>query len=285
MANQRFMCGCPQHTAHRATVSNYDCPMTTVTSAKNPLLKDIRKAVQRGSLTDGGLCVAEGFHLLEEAVRSGCAPERVIAAESAAARVPERPGLNLLVVDDGLFSTLVSTENSQGVIALVRPPGWKLDQVFAGAALVAIVNGVQDPGNGGAIIRAAEAFGATGVVFLKGSVNPYNPKALRASAGSVFRIPLVAGVGEGTLLAGVARAGLKLYAAMPHGGSTVGTSDLALACGFVIGGEGGGVSAGLAEAATPLRIPTGNVESLNAAMAAGIILYEARRQRAATVEA
>ncbi len=82
---------------------------------------------------------------------------------------------------------------SQGVVTLLRPPTWTLDHVFRGLSLVVVVDGVQDPGNGGAIVRAAEAFGATGVVFLKGSANPYNPKALRASAGSVFRIPLVAG--------------------------------------------------------------------------------------------
>jgi TrmH family RNA methyltransferase len=98
------------------------------------------------------------------------------------------------------FSTICSTEMSQGVVTLLRPPAWTLDHVFRGLSLVVVVDGVQDPGNGGAIVRAAEAFGATGVVFLKGSANPYNPKALRASAGSVFRIPLVAAADDRLLL-------------------------------------------------------------------------------------
>src|SRR6202035_4126314 len=95
------------------------------------------------------------------------------------------------------FRDLSSTETPQGVIALVRPPAWTLDQILSGCALVVVLDGVQDPGNAGAILRAAEAFGATGAVFLKGTVNPYNPKCLRGSAGSVFRLPLVLGRGLG----------------------------------------------------------------------------------------
>ena len=245
--------------------------MTTVTSARNPLLKEVRKAVQRGSLTEDGLCVAEGFHLLEEALRSRCEIECVLVSEAARGVVPD--GVRVVPLDEKLFATVSSTEASQGVVTLVRPPAWSLDDVFGGLALV--VDGVQDPGNGGAMVRAAEAFGATGVVFLKGSVNPYNPKALRASAGSVFRVPVVTGLEERQVI----ERGVRLYAAMPRGGCTIDETDLAGPCAVVIGGEGRGVSEALAGAATPLRIPTSQVESLNAAMAAGIILYEARRQR------
>ena len=262
--------------------------MATVTSARNPLLKEVRRAVERGSLTGEGLCVAEGFHLLEEALRSDCAIEYVIVAESVrsalSAHVAGLKRVRVLAIDDALFSTVSSTEASQGVVTLLRPPAWTLDHVFRGLSLVVVVDGVQDPGNGGAIVRAAEAFGATGVVFLKGSANPYNPKALRASAGSVFRIPLVAAADDRLLLAVAEKKRARLYAAMPRGGCTINTTDLGCRCAVIIGGEGRGVSQVLGAEATPLRIPTSEVESLNAAMAAGIILYEARRQRSTATE-
>ena len=103
------------------------------------------------------------------------------------------------------------------MIALVRPPAWTLDQLFRGHSLTVILDGLQDPGNAGAILRAAEAFGATGVVFLKGTVSPYNPKCLRASAGSIFRVPLVAALDQQLLLAAAEQRKLELFALMPKG--------------------------------------------------------------------
>src|SRR5262249_61825713 len=102
---------------------------------------------------------------------------------------------------DGRCDGPASREARQGVIALVKPPAWTLDQLMRGRALVVVLDGIQDPGNAGAILRSAEAFGATGVAFLKGTVSPYNPKCLRASAGSVYRLPLAVGVGESLLVA------------------------------------------------------------------------------------
>src|SRR5579883_3293928 len=163
----------------------------TITSAANPLLKDVRRAIVRGSLTHEGLCVAETFHLLEEALRSDCDVKTVLAAE---AHVRRLAGVKVAILPDRLFQSLAGTETSQGVMALVRPPVWTLEQLFRGRALVVVLDGVQDPGNAGTIVRAAEAFGATGALFLKGTVSPHNPKALRASAGSLFRLPYLAGV-------------------------------------------------------------------------------------------
>jgi len=240
-------------------------------SDKNPLVKQIRRAVSKGALTEDGYAVAEGAHLLEEALAARCEVGAVIVAESAHLHYPDAR-----VVSDKTFRELASTETPQGVIALVRPRGVTLEQMTREGALVVVLDGVQDPGNAGAIVRAAEAFGATGVVFLKGTVNPYNPKCLRGSAGSVFRVPLVAGVEVEEVLG---QAGLAWYAAMPRAAKLVSDADLSARCGIIIGSEGRGVSAGLAERATGLRIPTAGVESLNAAVAAGILLYEARRQR------
>ena len=99
------------------------------------------------------------------------------------------------------------------MIALVQPPAWTLSSCSADAALVVVLDGVQDPGNAGAIVRAAEAFGATGVLFLKGTVSPFNPKTLRASAGSLFRVPFVHGLDAALARAALQQSGVTLYAA------------------------------------------------------------------------
>src|SRR4051812_1247027 len=139
---------------------------STITSPANPLIKDVRRAASRGGLTPQGWCVAESFHLLEEALRSDCEVKAVIAAESAQAQVEthirHREGVQIAVLPDTVFQTISTTEHAQGVIALVRPIQWTMDQLFEGSALVAVLDGVQDPGNAGTIARAAEAFGATG---------------------------------------------------------------------------------------------------------------------------
>ncbi|MCX6620411.1 MAG: RNA methyltransferase [Acidobacteria bacterium] len=259
----------------------------TLTSDRNPLLKEIRRAIARGSLMESGLCVAETFHLLEEALGSGCEVKTVLAAQSARAAVEalvaKRAGVRVLALEDALFDKLAATEASQGVMALVRPPAWELEQLFGGTTLLLVLDGIQDPGNAGAMIRAAEAFGATGVLLLKGTVNPYNPKAVRASAGSIFRVPLVWGVDQEPGRAALEQQRLDVYAAMPGAAKTLHEVDLTRNVAFVIGSEGRGVSERLRGAALELRIPTLGVESLNAAMAAGVLLYEARRQRLGVV--
>ena len=254
-----------------------------LTSAKNPLLKEVRRAAARGTLTSDGYCIAETFHLLEEALRSDCVIGPVITAESVRSTVESHlkglRNVNVVRVPDALFSELSATEASQGVMALVRPPAWELDHVFRGQSLVVILDGIQDPGNAGAILRAAEAFGATGALFLKGSVSPYNPKAIRSSAGSIFRLPLITAFDENIACATIEQKRVDAYAAMPKGDLSLPDIDLTRRCAIVIGGEGRGVSPRLAAICRNVRIPTAHVESLNAAMAAGILLYDARRQR------
>lgn len=255
----------------------------TLTSAANPLLKDVRRAIARGARTQDGYCIAETFHLLEEALRSECEIQVVLAAASVRPTVETHvrrlAGVRVAVLDDRLFATISGTESAQGVMALVRPPEWSLDQLFRARPLLLVVDGVQDPGNAGAMIRAAEAFGATGVMFLKGSASPYNPKAVRASAGSVFRVPMAVGLDAALARAALEQRRVNVYAATPRGELDLGAADLVKSCALIIGGEGRGVSQRLLSAAMDLRIPVAGVESLNAAMAAGVLLYEARRQR------
>jgi TrmH family RNA methyltransferase len=253
-----------------------------LTSIKNPLLKEVRRAILKGGLTPDGCCVAETFHLLEEALRSDCHVRAVLAAESvwpAVDRHISALNLDLVRVPDALFPEISATETSQGVIALVRVPRFELAQVFRGQTLAVILDGIQDPGNAGAILRAAEAFGGTGAIFLKGTVSPYNPKAVRASAGSVFRVPVITGIEEELALAALTQRRIDVFAAQPHGRKLLPEADLRRRCAFIIGSEGRGISKKLQGAAMDLRIPTTQVESLNAAAAAAILLYEAARQR------
>ncbi len=255
----------------------------TLLSEKNPLLKQVRRAVARGSLTEDGFAVSESFHLLEEALASDCEIGVVIVAESVKSAVSTHVrGLKrtrVVAVSDAMFKELASTEATQGVIALVRPPVWTLDQLLRGRSLVVVLDGLQDPGNAGAILRATEAFGGTGVAFLKGAVSPYNPKCLRASAGSVYRLPVVTSLDESLLLAALEQKRVALYAATPRATRVIADAKLAGRCAIIIGSEGRGISPKLQTRAIGLKIPTSVVESLNAAVAAGVMLYEARRQR------
>jgi len=250
----------------------------TITSAANPLVKDVRRAIERGSLTERGWCVAETAHLLEEALRSRCRVHTVLAAESAQAQLPRMDSVKVVILPDALASKLSGTESAQGVIALVEPPEWKQQDLFRDPSLVVVLDGLQDPGNAGAILRAAEAFGATGVVFVRGTVSPFNPKTLRASAGSVFRVPFLYGMDPALVREAFETHHVTPFAAVPARGETA-VPDLTIPCALIIGNEARGVSAEMRSAAGEVSIPTMEVESLNAAMAAGILLYEARRQR------
>ncbi len=250
------------------------------------MLKEVRRAILRGTTTEDGFAIAESFHLLEEALRSDCEIGAVFAAESVKSAVERHVGglkkVRVFVLPDELFRSIAATEASQGVLALVRPPAWTLEQLFRGRTLALILDGLQDPGNAGTVVRAAEAFGATGVVFLKGTVSPYNPKCLRASAGSIFRVPLVAAMDERLLLAAVEQRKLEMFALMPKGARELGECNFSRKCAIIVGSEGRGVSERLRAKATDVRIPTVGVESLNAAVAAGIALYAARKQRMMT---
>jgi TrmH family RNA methyltransferase len=257
--------------------------VTVLTSPANPLLKEVRRAVVQGGCTSDGLVVAETFHLLEEALRSDLPVPVVIAAEGVRSTVESHvrglPRVRVVVVSDSLLAEVGSVETAQGVIALVRLPQWKLENTFGGTPLVVVLDGVQDPGNAGAIIRAAEAFGATGALFLKGAVSPYHPKTIRASAGSLFRLPFLAGLDAELLKAALRQRKARVYAADPRGDVALVRADLKGPLALVIGSEAHGVRDSLSQDSVKLRIPTRGVESLNAAVAAGVVLYEAARQR------
>ena len=254
-----------------------------ISSASNPLIKDVSRAVSRGVKTSDGLWVAESFHLLEEALRSGLRVEAVLASRSAVAEVEAilngRGRDPLRVVDDSLFTRMSSTETTQGVIALVRPPKWKIEQLFEGCSLVVVLDAIQDPGNAGAILRSAEALGATGAMLLSGTARSANPKTLRASVGSLFRLPCVEGVTAGEACEEFSGRGVHVLATAVSAAHGVDECDFSRPSAIVFGSEAHGVSDVVQAAGESVHIPTRGVESLNVAAAAAVILYEASRQR------
>ena len=248
-----------------------------ITSAANPLLKEIRRAQDRGTLTDRGWIVAEGPHLVDEAVRSGLRIRCLVVAEGQ--EFPAEAD-RTVILPDSLFRSISSTESPQGVLALVEPSAFADEALFRKPELIVVLDGLQDPGNAGTIARAAEAFGATGLIWLPGSVNVWNSKTVRASAGSLFRLPVLRTTDLDCVRILQERC-VRLYAAIPstRAALSIHRANLTGAAAIVIGNESRGVSPRLLEASQPIAVPTQGVESLNAGVAASVILFEAARQR------
>ena len=195
----------------------------------------------------------------------------------------------VLLVPRELLESALATETPQPVAALVEPPRWDWADVLGeqtkGSPLIVVLAGLQDPGNLGTTLRSAEAFGAQAVVSLPGTVSAWNPKAVRASAGSVFRLPLLS-VSAEDCFARLREAGVKIWTTAVHGAEPANRIDLAGPVALVIGNEGNGVPealAALADGAVTIPCP-GPVESLNAAVAVSVLLYEASRQRAGRIQ-
>src|ERR1700722_8383129 len=263
-------------------------PEMVVSSRANARVKQLRAAFQGHARLSGGMVAIEGDHLLEEALRSGMVLKTVYVSERRVAPGIVPRGVEVLRLTDEVFGSVVETQSPQGVPGLMVPPVRILADLFegAGAALILIAAGLQDPGNLGTLVRSAEAFGAAGVLTTPGTVSAWNQKALRASAGSVFRVPVVSVTASE--LREVKARGVRLIAAVGAGGfgvTVVQEMDFRRACAVMIGNEGAGLGAGgrgLREGRVTIPYP-GDVESLNAAVAGSLLLYEASRQRGRSV--
>jgi TrmH family RNA methyltransferase len=256
-----------------------------VTSRANARVKQLRAAFAGHARLSGGLVAIEGENLLREALDSGLPLKTIFLSERVAPPAWLPRGVELLVLAEEVFASAVATQHPQGIAALLLPPRWEMAAATAANALYLVAAGLQDPGNLGTLIRSAEAFGATAVLTTAGTVSEWNQKALRASAGSVFRVPVVAITAE-ELIALKSR-GVRLLAAVApnadSGSESAADAGLTNACALMIGNEGAGLGEEwLALADARISIPTpGRVESLNAAVAGSLLLYEASRQREA----
>lgn len=236
------------------------------------------------------MLVVEGAKVLDEALAAGVAVEAVFAAPGAPAGVLDRAsaaGAQVHALAPGVIERVAATVTPQPVIAIVPAVDVGLDAVRH-AGLVVVCAGVRDPGNAGTVLRSAEASGTGGVVFCDGSVDVSNPKTVRASAGALFHVPVVAGGDAVEILEQLGRWGLRRYGAVAAGGADYTAVDLTLPTALVLGSEASGLPAAVAAAGVldgAISIPmTGWAESLNVGMATAVLCFEAARQRRAVRE-
>ena len=256
----------------------------SVSSGKNPAIQRFRDAAS-GDLPD--LMLAEGVRLVAEALDAGL--DVVEAAVSprltdAALRTRlQQRARTFLDCSDEVLARLSALDTPQGLAVLLQRP--RVDEgALLGTSLVPLVviaAGVRDPGNLGSLLRTAEAAGATGVISLKGGADPFRDKAVRGSMGSIFRLPVLHGFDAAAIVAFCQRHRLQLVVADGSGERAHTQVDLRKPLALVVGAEAAGVPDELLAAASvrtriPLQAP---VESLNVAVAAGVMLFEAKRQR------
>jgi len=263
-----------------------------ITGRHNARLKELRLAFRRAELTPNGECAIEGVKLLEEAIRHSQHLATIFFAESARPLAEKllpqiAARTETLILPSPLFNSIVPTDSPQGVAALVKlrqhSPAQLLDRAGDGPLLVAA--GLQDPGNLGTIFRSAEAFATVGLFLTAGTVSPYNWKVLRGSAGSAFRLPFVQ-ISSAALIPLLRSRGVRLLAtsshvptASSHKATALSEVKWTLPLAIFIGNEGSGLPRDLMDQMDEtLVIPqAAQVESLNAGVAASIILYEAAR--------
>ncbi len=257
-----------------------------VSSPQNALVKELRRAGDRGQPTTEGSIAIESPHIVDEAIRSGLRFQAVFLSESglkAAGGLLPQIGAHteILVLPDKVFDGAVSTESPQGVAALVKLKDFKLDDLLrAQEPLLLAACGIQDPGNLGTLLRSAEAFEANGVLLGEKTVGRAHPKLVRASAGSLFRLPMVEVKLEEAAETLRGR-GLRLVATSSHRGTPLDQAQMGGALCLFIGSEGAGVPRDLLKKMDEVVVipHSPRVESLNAGVAASILLYEAARQR------
>jgi len=260
-------------------------------SRYNPRIKYLRRLGIRRFRDREKRFVAEGIRFVEEALDSAWSVEVLVYCS----KVLENPrgkdllkkaasrNIGLIEIEEALFDELAGTDTPQGVLAIVGQCRVSLEdlQITDRPALLVVVDGVQDPGNLGTIVRSADAAGAGGVILLKGTADIYNPKACRATMGSIFHVPVLQGLSTDEALHYLTRYGIKTVAGDPRGEKILYEIDLTVPCALVVGSEGEGVGADMLERVDErVRIPMpGRAESLNAAVSTAILLYEALRQR------
>jgi RNA methyltransferase, TrmH family len=261
--------------------------MERIASRHNPIVRRFRDLARAGASADTMLL--DGEHLLQEALGAAVTVEVAAFAERLAgnrlAALVARAaaaGVRTVAVTDQILAAISPVKNPTGAVALARRRHGTLDGVLAAPrALILLLNEVQDPGNVGAIVRVAEACGATGIVTSPGSADPFGWRALRGAMGSTFRMPIATRQSLADAITRARAAGLRVFATVPRGGTRLASADLREPAAVLLGGEGAGLPDALVAAAGDrLTIPMrSTVESLNVATAAALIVYEASRQR------
>jgi TrmH family RNA methyltransferase len=262
----------------------------SISSRQNPIVRTFRALAGDPDPT-GERVLLDGAHLVREAHAAGAVFEVLVVAasrlragteEDRLVSELESSAIEVVAADDNVFAALSAVKSPTGIAAIVRRKVTAPTSICSRPrALVVTAVDVQDPGNVGALIRAAEAGGATGAFVCGSSANPFSWKALRGSMGSALRLPVVAGMTIDAVMNCVTDAGLRTIAAVPRGGRDPDDIDWHGSIGLLVGGEGPGLNDELVgRCETRVSIPMAiNVESLNVAVATGVLIYAARRQR------
>jgi RNA methyltransferase, TrmH family len=262
--------------------------VNVITSPSNPAVRAARKLARPAARARlGGQFLLEGPEGIREALAAGHVPVTVLATERAAARhrgllnAARAAGSRVLSVAEPLLAGVAHTATPQGLVAVLPGVTRSLDGLPAAPRLVCVLAEVRDPGNAGTVIRTADAFGADAVATTSGSVDPQSPKAARAAAGSLFHLPVVAGVPWPDLRAALRERHLRLVGADPHAPATVHEAPLDEPVALVLGNEAHGLPPAVRDGLDlVVRVPlAGRAESLNLAAAAAVLLYEASRRR------
>jgi len=253
----------------------------------NPLVKLLRQAFAGADCTRNGDCAVEGLRIVEEAIRSGLRFRAVFFRDSEqvlAERLLPQIGVHVetLLLPNKIFDNAVPSETPQGVAALVHLKESALEEIMERLQVgpLVVIAGLQDPGNLGTILRSAEAFGSAGVILGEGTVSPFNAKVVRASAGSIFRVPVIRAKLD-AVSSQLRAQEIRLVATSSHKGTPLGEARLTGPLAMFIGNEGSGLPRDLMTRMDEVVVipHAPQVESLNAAMATSILLYEAARQR------
>lgn len=257
-----------------------------ITGVQNPLVKAAAELKQKKHRQKNRLFLAEGLRTVEEAVRFNAAvtifylPIDDERTRNLLEKAAEQQ-VKLVCVNETVMKKIADTETPQGIIAICKIEGYSLENIFAQGRMILVLDRICDPGNLGTILRTADAAGIGGVVLLKGCTDIYAPKTVRSSMGSIFHIPVLDGFDEYEIIDSAKKAGYSLLVTCLDGAENLYKADLSGRIAFVMGNEANGVSDTLLNAASKrVFIPMeGNAESLNVAMAAGIVMFEALRRR------
>lgn len=190
-------------------------------------------------------------------------------------------GISYEVLSDAVFAQASDTKTPQGILCLARQRTYQIEDLLKKTAHLLILESIQDPGNLGTMFRTGEGAGVTGIIMNRATVDVYNPKTVRATMGSIYRVPFFVAEDFAGTISEIKERKVALYAAHLRGSMSYDAPDYTLPCGFLVGNEGSGLSRETAKLADAyIRIPMeGKVESLNAAIAATLLMYEANRQR------
>jgi TrmH family RNA methyltransferase len=263
--------------------------MKRVTSRQHPLVATCRALARRRDSRDERMLL-DGPHLVQDAARAGL-PIEAAAASRAALDAPDlralvdrlaEEGTEVVEVSSAVLEAMSPVATPTGIVAIARRPARSLAAVLEKQPALLIVGiDVQDPGNVGAMARAAEAAGATGLVLCGASADPFGWKALRGSMGSLLRLPVVSSPRWEDAVSGIRKTGARLVATVPRAGVSLFEADVSGPVAFLLGGEGSGLPPEAVHASDlRLSIPmAGPVESLNVAVAAALLVYEAARSR------